>query len=160
MPNYCYNYIIISSDEGESFEKFKKTLNTADATGNVVEFSFHQTVPRPESEGENWYNWNIGNWGTKWDACWPTVEIADDEVIITCETAWEPPIQWARFAAENFNLCIRIEYEEPNNAFQGVCEADPYGVYNDSWEREPSIEDEDEIEDPNEIVVTEKVMAA
>ena len=82
-------------------------------------------------------HWNYTNWGTKWDAIEPIVEVTDEEIIITCDTAWDAPIYWAETAAKKFNINIVIEYEEPNNAFAGCCRADPDNMYNDIWDIQP-----------------------
>jgi hypothetical protein len=42
---------------------------------------------------ESWYSWNIAHWGTKWDLCEPHIERIDDNtVVVTAQTAWNPPI--------------------------------------------------------------------
>lgn len=47
--------------------------------------------------GNGWYDWNVREWGTKWDACDPCVNeiVADGKgnasVSITFETAWSIP---------------------------------------------------------------------
>ena len=58
---------------------------------NVEEMSF---------EGNNWYDWNVRNWGTKWDVAvgddnkYPetTMEQHERGVIYSFNTAWSPPI--------------------------------------------------------------------
>ena len=41
---------------------------------------------------QDWYNWSIHNWGTKWDACNSHIESDDEDYIfITFDTAWSPP---------------------------------------------------------------------
>ena len=41
---------------------------------------------------KSWYDWNIANWGTKWDLCEPEIERVDDNtIVINCQTAWSPP---------------------------------------------------------------------
>jgi len=44
---------------------------------------------------EDWYRWNIDNWGTKWDASSTCVEQLDDTNFnVRFHTAWSPPIDW------------------------------------------------------------------
>jgi hypothetical protein len=44
---------------------------------------------------EDWYRWNIDNWGTKWDASSTCVEQLDDTNFnVQFNTAWSPPIDW------------------------------------------------------------------
>lgn len=44
----------------------------------------------------DWYEWNIANWGTKWNACRQEIEVTksgNSAVLeITFDTAWSPPI--------------------------------------------------------------------
>lgn len=38
----------------------------------------------------NWYDWSITNWGTKWNAYWSTLD--DENNTITFDTAWSCPL--------------------------------------------------------------------
>ena len=72
--------------------------------------SFQNVIPIPEeirdeyystcdSEGmkseNNWYNWNVNNWGCKWDASetnkWFEVENGIATLSIDFDTPWSPP---------------------------------------------------------------------
>lgn len=128
---------------------FKKKIYDED--GNVTgeqdeyELTFQGSVPRPKSLDitspartdeekriaednlkkyghKNWYDWNIANWGCKWDANCHNVE--DDstygEVHIHFETPWCPPMEWlekvsARYPSLQFDMSV----EEESNAFIG-----------------------------------------
>lgn len=42
---------------------------------------------------DGWYDWNVRNWGTKWDACNPGMNgenPADGELLYYFDTAWSP----------------------------------------------------------------------
>ena len=44
---------------------------------------------------EDWYRWQIDNWGTKWDASSTCIEELDDNNFdLKFNTAWSPPIYW------------------------------------------------------------------
>ena len=44
---------------------------------------------------EDWYRWQIDNWGTKWDAKDTIVEQLDETNFnVRFNTAWSPPIDW------------------------------------------------------------------
>ena len=48
---------------------------------------------RAKSEGRNWYDWCVANWGTKWDAYEVRVQrLSDTSLYVMMETAWSPPI--------------------------------------------------------------------
>ena len=55
--------------------------------------------------GDNWYSWNVRNWGTKWDVGvsdddrWPDTELLDEEengenlvLVYKFNTAWSPAV--------------------------------------------------------------------
>lgn len=71
------------------------------------ESPFNMIIPMPEdislanisyeertaSNGRNWYDWRIANWGTKWDAYEVRVQrLSDTSLYVMMETAWSPPI--------------------------------------------------------------------
>jgi len=118
MPNWCHNYINISSNNTESLKRFKDII-----IENGV-FSFCQTVPGPEN-----LDWNINNWGTKWDVEVDVMDIEFDtnSISFQCDTAWAPPNAWAITAAEKYGVRIFIKYDEPGMEFCGTLIATPDG---------------------------------
>ena len=91
MPNYVKN-IIHALNEDVDFSEF------TDEKGN---FTFQKVIPMPENiyrgdlgekeralyGANNWYDWSIRHWGTKWDACDSSV---DGRTASFC-TAWSCP---------------------------------------------------------------------
>lgn len=74
---------------------------------------------------DNWYDWQLNNWGTKWDA--DTINIDSDEATLGISycTAWSPNEAWVKYAATQFpELKFYLSYEEPGCNFCGllVCE--------------------------------------
>ena len=81
-----------------------------------------------------WYDWNINNWGTKWDVCDGWAEATDQTDLIaprshvytvelSFETAWAPPERayetlWERDDIEYMSMY----YEEPGMEFKGYWE--------------------------------------
>lgn len=81
--------------------------------------------PNTMSDPENWYQWNVSNWGTKWDAAevWSARE---DDIIIegsaayNFETAWSPAEPVVAALAEQFpTLSITHRYCEGGMGFAG-----------------------------------------
>ena len=76
--------------------------------------------------GDNWYNWNVRNWGTKWDvAVWDNDEYPDTEllehvsndqdqwIVYRMNTAWSPPVPaLEKLSALYPSAVITLEYEE------------------------------------------------
>ena len=94
MPNYCNNYLSIegNADTKKAVMEFVQSAESP--------FDFEKIVPMPDhiyrgSVGEkekkiygdnNWYDWSIKNWGTKWNSV--DAESLDDEIQFL--TAWSP----------------------------------------------------------------------
>ena len=62
----------------------------------------------------NWYNFNVREWGTKWDA--REVELLEEHeksLHYKFDTAWSPPTEViAKLAEQNPTLDITLEYRE------------------------------------------------
>jgi len=81
---------------------------------------------------DNWWNWSIANWGTKWDACEPYINNNDINFFsVSFDTAWGPPIEWIDNIMKDFpDLCFELEYDEPGMCFGGLLQAQ----YKVTWE--------------------------
>ncbi len=146
MPNWCSNVITLS---GTGLEEFRKTLNTVNDAGELAVFSFKQIVYRPKEEDENWYEWNIKNWGTKWDVSDGDFQDKGDSIVINCDTAWSPPFAWAKQASISIpDLIIVINYRESGVGFCGTFATLNGNSKNVEEEFINSIDSEEEIETP------------
>ena len=70
----------------------------------------------------NWYDWNLINWGTKWDVFYDDVVLSDHGdigVSISFETAWSPPEDVFHYIYENFECDIEVEFDEPGVGYKG-----------------------------------------
>ena len=99
MPNWTSNSVLFVGKE-----KQLKTLQTM-LKSKDNEFDFNNIIPMPknifrgnlgkeeeEKYGKNnWYDWSIDNWGTKWNACNTEVEQRDGTLMYRFETAWDCP---------------------------------------------------------------------
>ena len=73
-------------------------------------------------QGNNWYDWNVRNWGTKWDVAvgddekYPETSIThEDETVIaySFNTAWSPPTQAIEtLSAQYPEVEFELSYEE------------------------------------------------
>jgi hypothetical protein len=73
---------------------------------------------------EDWYNWRVSNWGTKWDAADSYVDERDGESLcINYTTAWGPNSMFVHYASKQFpNLHFKLSYEEAGMGFCGCYE--------------------------------------
>jgi hypothetical protein len=69
-----------------------KTVQTSSDPSDLMDFV--EKFNRDVAEKNDWYNWNLRNWGTKWDAN-SSVEWSTDPCMLFYgfDTAWSPPVQ-------------------------------------------------------------------
>lgn len=120
MPNYCNNFITITGDI-DAISKIKAILEDPN-----VDTVFHPLVGIPTGMSEqeyrdNWYNTNIDFWGTKWDVRVEdsNIEFESDCITMSPDTAWSPPIGFARELHSKFGVDVEIEYSESGCDFAG-----------------------------------------
>ena len=81
MPNYSYNNLTLEGNN-KDLEKFYLENKSEDN-----ELCFLKSVPRPKEEEDNWYKWNIENFGTKWNTCeskfYSSIEFFDKDIVNT-----------------------------------------------------------------------------
>ena len=144
MPNWVFNHLTIDGSKEDIAKvkaqvgavvkrKYKGVDEVDEKIDEEPIFSFMNILPPPEDKldeyhavhgytgGEktgdteyNWYNFNVREWGTKWDA--RDVDLLeDDETYLhyKFDTAWSPPTEViAKLAEQNPNLNLSLEYRE------------------------------------------------
>ena len=117
MPNWCQNTATISAPR-PVIVKIRSVMTDPDHDSQLLKWM----RPMPEDQQDNWYDWCVGNWGTKWDITDPVVldETEEDSITIGFETAWGPPIQAFRhWAQQDGRVSYRLVYIETGMAFTG-----------------------------------------
>ena len=136
MPNWCNNTITLTGPK----EKITAIYNKAKKDDALLQ----QLKPMPKelegttspapTEGEpqpsidgfdNWYDWRVENWGTKWDVDMDGLELSDDGTTINgwFDSAWSPPIHaYEYFLTENEDCSISSLYYEGGMDFAGKWE--------------------------------------
>lgn len=73
---------------------------------------------------DNWYDWNIANWGTKWDCSSSECGYQTDEKTyfsVHFDSAWSPPSNWFYKVAQMYpKLNFKLSYYECGCWFAGV----------------------------------------
>lgn len=132
MPNWTNNTIHINGTQDDLVKfKFKSggILNKGTEHERTTAFDFNKFIPQPDNiflgnlgakeermckeKGiPNWYEWNIQNWDTKWNACDPEFEWDGDTLRLHFDTAWSPPIK----------IFIAMVKQHPELSFEFNCE--------------------------------------
>lgn len=112
MPNHVTN--IINAD--------KAVLDAL--TGENGEVDFNSVIPMPdnifrgnlglkertEHGANNWYDWSVNNWGTKWNAY--SIQRVDDQTI-SFETAWAHPLPVIKALSQKFpDYVLTVDYAD------------------------------------------------
>lgn len=152
-PNWCYNSITVTHKDPVMLERFKKAADT----GILQEFipcpqelldtpaNFEVDEKNVKKYGySNWYDWNVANWGTKWDFTCEDVEIVGDTISTFFDSAWSPPTR-AYEKLKQFGFVIDALYHEPGMVFAGRWsdgdeEYVDYDFSNEKWREEMSDE--------------------
>ena len=145
MPNWCDNQITITGPNSV-IDKIEKIVQEDDSHENTGLLNFMKPMPKqlqdttspsssadkpqPMVEGfDNWYDWRVENWSTKWEVCefygvdrQYLSEQNEGESTITFgfSSAWAPPIgAYEQFLVDNEDCSLRAFYYEGGCDFMG-----------------------------------------
>lgn len=128
MPNWCSNVLRIKGDP-EELKKFDKKFKgfPSETAGEhrptLRKYCFNALYPLPKREANNWYDWCIEHWGTKWDVYGEvdkTDTAVETELEYFFETAWAPPEKWLEYVSHLFPMLdFELTYWEPGCNFAG-----------------------------------------
>ena len=153
MPNWCDNQITITGPNSV-IDKIEKIVNEESNNAENGLLQFFHPMPKEllETEAgplaktkkekqarqarklkfgaENWYDWRVNNWGTKWEVCefygidkQPDALIGDSTITFAFSSAWSPPIgAYEKFLENNPDCFIRAYYYEGGCDFMGLWE--------------------------------------
>ena len=135
MPNWCNNTITIQGPT----DTLKPLWDEAQKTGllqamkpmpkeleDTTSPAPQEGEPQPLVDGfDNWYDWRVSNWGTKWDVDTDGLEYTDNgdgTAVISgyFESAWSPPIDaYQTFCDDMDNCSLDAYYDEGGMDFAG-----------------------------------------
>lgn len=139
MPNWCNNTIELSGPK----DKVKAIFDKAKADNELLEQLFPMPAELKDTEKSsddkkmaaqpmvdgvnNWYDWRVNNWGTKWEVDADNLEYREegDRGIIQgwFDSAWSPPIHaYEHFLEHNDDCNIKSYYYEGGMDFGGLWE--------------------------------------
>ena len=134
MPNWCYNSLTLHNEDSSKIDKLEEALQNEDDGGL---FNYFLPMPEelrnttsPSEDGNDWYNWSINNWGTKWDVR-PDFERDKNTMYLSFDSAWGPPISLYEYLFEQ-GWIVDALYHEPGMQFVGMFQEgiDDYNEYN------------------------------
>ncbi len=177
MPNWCANSLKLIATTAESESKLSEIVRelarAAAANDNPNIFNLIKPVPEalmivsgflgdPEEQAAleeagrknldaygytNWYEYCVGEWGTKWDAKDATYDIEGNKITIYFDTAWSPPMG-IYHALEDMGFDVEATYVEQGMGYIGY-----YKNGTDTCTELKELETEEE--DPFENLITQ-----
>ena len=141
MPNWCNNTVTLEHEDpamiarakaafikGEFLQEFipcpQDLIDTVSGFVDEQEaLEAKQAANRAKYGYPTWYEFNVANWGTKWDVGGGDGSYNDIEggLILTFDSAWSPPINAYEHLLEQ-GFKIQAMYYEPGMAFAGIWE--------------------------------------
>ena len=110
-PVFAFHNIYNHTQEGISDEEYLKQPDHKQPLEEALMF-----------KGNHWYDWNVRNWGTKWDVAvshndeYPDTELTDESKTLLAyrfNTAWSPPTEAISKLSEQYpDLDFELSYEE------------------------------------------------
>ena len=124
MPNWCINSLEVVSDEDTRKSILAAVLpdpTDEGRAGDQEAFIFENLLPRPADIGEDWYQWSVDNWGTKWaDDSTEITSMSDDDLQFVFSTAWSPPCAGIKTISKNYpDAHFILTWEEGGMCFMG-----------------------------------------
>lgn len=136
MPNHTNNQLTLASG-GNILDVLNPYIIDAGEMGGgyrEYEFDFQSIIPMDDEllKTNDWYNWRVENWGTKWNGY--NGIFNDDQTAFTFSTAWSPPLPIIKKLAELTGESFVLGYIEYGVFFCGQYTASPEGEYDEYYD--------------------------
>jgi len=144
MPNWCGNHTIIKTDNSQQQNALLASVKEAVERGELFDFLLPCPQELHDEKAHTWggenaseydalrernkviygyenaYNWQVDNWGTKWDVHEAVVVFYEaNQLEFAYETAWSPPDQIIDHLMTKFEEVVNY-YFEPGMGFGGA----------------------------------------
>jgi hypothetical protein len=117
MPNWCYNTLIVKSEKAVLDDLLLAVKGTD--SENPTDLSL-AAIAGDEGE-DNWYEWRLVNWGSKWDVEATLERQGDNQLVYTFSSAWAPPLSAIEKLSERFpKVNLVMSWIEPGMGMIGV----------------------------------------
>lgn len=113
MPNWCNNSFSVEGEK-EAIDKFEAFLNEKNGKDW---FDFFAPTP-VELKEDGWYEWNVSNWGCKWNCDAQDWTREGDKISFWFDSPWGPPVE-LYYKIEQAGLTVKAEYMEEGMRFVG-----------------------------------------
>ena len=140
MPNWVFNTLSVRGDKAD-LEKFAEEMAKPNPRLDYqASFSFNNIVPMPEEALSNpdwdWWNWNVSNWGVKWDCSDANIlDFTEDEILYEFNTPWDSVTRLMYSLAQKYpHLEIMYEYEEEQGWGGEIVFKDGVIAYEAEWD--------------------------
>ena len=145
MPNWCSNTLTLEHDDPEMIRRAKEAMDRGEFLNefipvpedlkNTMAGSYGDDAKQAELVAQtqrnverygygNWYDYCVGEWGTKWDVGGDgQADISDDGLSMNAsfDSAWSPPVNaYAKLEAQGFR--VSAMFYESGMAFAGSYE--------------------------------------
>jgi hypothetical protein len=139
MPNWCSNYISVRGTNSAEVKRLADAFDAGEFCQAVIPVPAvlrDTTAPTQESDEaaaeqrkaetgfDNWYDFCVNRWGTKWDiSCQEECDRDEDGLGFNggFDTAWSPPMGVVEQLAED-GFEVTLHYHESGMAFVGKFE--------------------------------------
>lgn len=107
-------------DKPENPQEFVEKLQEAMKDIPPLTESVMMDFQRDIETKQDWYHWNIREWGTKWDIDNAEIEVYPNKIIYIYNTAWSPPVSALDKLAEQYPfVSIHSRFIDENDCFAG-----------------------------------------
>jgi hypothetical protein len=151
MPNWCSNHITVRGTDPVAIKRLADAFDAGEFCGTIVPMPEELNITsgflgsgdeQKELEAKsaanlekhgyaNWYDFNVANWGTKWEIGGNGTEAERDEdglgFSAPFESAWSPPVGVCEALVEQ-GFEVVLYYYEPGMGYCGKFE-DGYDEY-------------------------------
>lgn len=120
-PTFSFYNVVAPTDLDSYYNKETFTpLSEGESIG--------EKIAREMKIGQDWYHWNIRNWGTKWDIAnadtrdsfhETTIELLEGAIQYRFQTAWSPVYEIFNILAEQYPALTFTYYYEEEQGWGG-----------------------------------------